>query len=58
MRAELEKLWRDAKLSQIYEGTNQINRHQVYAGLFAGEVLPCLPRLGARQSARRPSARS
>ncbi len=49
VRAELEKLWRDAKLCQIYEGTNQINRQQVYDGLFAGEVLPFLPRLGARQ---------
>src|SRR5450759_33911 len=26
LRAELEKLWRDAKRCQIYEGTNQLNR--------------------------------
>ncbi len=33
VRAELEKLWRDAKLCQIYEGTNQLNRLEVYRGL-------------------------
>jgi alkylation response protein AidB-like acyl-CoA dehydrogenase len=43
VRAELEKLWRDAKLTQIYEGTNQINRLDVYHGLARGHTLPCLP---------------
>ncbi len=43
VRAELEKLWRDAKLTQIYEGANQINRLDVYHGLAHGETLPCLP---------------
>jgi acyl-CoA dehydrogenase len=43
VRAELEKLWRDAKLTQIYEGTNQMNRLDVYHGLTQGERLPCLP---------------
>jgi butyryl-CoA dehydrogenase len=43
VRAELEKLWRDAKLTQIYEGTNQINRLDVYHGLPHEEPLPCLP---------------
>jgi acyl-CoA dehydrogenase len=42
LRAELEKLWRDAKLTQIYEGTNQLNRLQVYRGLCLGETLPGL----------------
>ena len=43
VRAELEKLWRDAKLTQIYEGTNQINRLDAYHGLAHGDALPCLP---------------
>jgi acyl-CoA dehydrogenase len=45
VRAELEKLWRDAKLTQIYEGTNQLNRSEVYRGLCQGETMPCLPPL-------------
>ena len=45
MRAELEKLWRDAKLTQIYEGTNQLNRTEVYRGLVCDETLHCLPPL-------------
>ncbi len=45
VRAELEKLWRDAKLTQIYEGTNQLNRLEVYRGLCHGETLHCLPPL-------------
>lgn len=44
VRAELEKLWRDAKLTQIYEGTNQLNRLEVYRGLCRGETLQALPR--------------
>lgn len=44
VRAELEKLWRDAKLTQIYEGTNQLNRLEVYRGLCRGESLAMLPR--------------
>lgn len=43
VRAELEKLWRDAKLTQIYEGTNQLNRLEVYRGLCRGETLTALP---------------
>ncbi|MEZ5077585.1 MAG: acyl-CoA dehydrogenase family protein [Solirubrobacterales bacterium] len=43
VRAELEKLWRDAKLCQIYEGTNQLNRVEVYRALVAGETAPVLP---------------
>ena len=43
VRAELEKLWRDAKLTQIYEGTNQLNRLDVYRGLSHAETHPCLP---------------
>ena len=45
VRAELEKLWRDAKLTQIYEGTNQLNRTEVYRGLVRGETMSCLPPL-------------
>ncbi len=43
VRTELEKLWRDAKLTQIYEGTNQLNRLEVYRGLCRGETLQALP---------------
>lgn len=46
VRAELEKLWRDAKLTQIYEGTNQLNRLEVYRGLCRGETLAALPPVG------------
>jgi len=45
VRAELEKLWRDAKLCQIYEGTNQLNRLEVYRGLCRSETINCLPPL-------------
>lgn len=45
VRAELEKLWRDAKLTQIYEGTNELNRTEVYRGLCHAETLSCLPPL-------------
>lgn len=45
VRAELEKLFRDAKLTQIYEGTNQLNRLEVYRGLCRGENIHCLPSL-------------
>ncbi len=54
VRAELEMLWRDAKLTQIYEGTNQLNRLTVYRGLCRGQTLPALPPLvghGARATA-------
>jgi alkylation response protein AidB-like acyl-CoA dehydrogenase len=50
VRAELEKLWRDAKLTQIYEGTNQLNRLEVYRGLCRGESIGCLPPLHAIHS--------
>jgi alkylation response protein AidB-like acyl-CoA dehydrogenase len=43
VRAELQKLWRDAKLCQIYEGTNQLNRIEVYRALVANETMPALP---------------
>lgn len=43
IRAELEKLWRDAKLTQIYEGTNQLNRSEAYLGLCSDQVIQCLP---------------
>ncbi len=33
LRPELEKLMRDAKLCQIFEGTNQLNRLEVYENL-------------------------
>ena len=46
VRAELEKLWRDAKLCQIYEGTNQLNRLEVYRGLCRSQTIHCLPPLG------------
>ncbi|MBI4897577.1 MAG: acyl-CoA/acyl-ACP dehydrogenase [Actinobacteria bacterium] len=42
LRAELEKCMRDAKLNQIYEGTNQLNRLEAYAGLVAGESMKVL----------------
>ncbi|MGD0454804.1 MAG: acyl-CoA dehydrogenase family protein [Solirubrobacteraceae bacterium] len=45
VRAELEKLWRDAKLTQIYEGTNQLNRIEVYRGLCQAGTIQCLPPL-------------
>ncbi len=43
IRQELQKLWRDAKLTQIYEGTNQLNRSEVYRALCSGESQPWLP---------------
>jgi alkylation response protein AidB-like acyl-CoA dehydrogenase len=36
-RLELEKIYRDAKLTQIYEGTNQLNRHNLFVNYFPGE---------------------
>lgn len=51
VRAELEKLWRDAKLCQIYEGTNQLNRIEVYRALVAREAMPALPPLKRRVDA-------
>jgi alkylation response protein AidB-like acyl-CoA dehydrogenase len=33
-RNELEKVYRDAKLTQIYEGTNQLNRHNIFINTF------------------------
>lgn len=36
LRAELEKCHRDAKLNQIYEGTNQLNRLEAFDALVAG----------------------
>ena len=35
-RNELEKIYRDAKLTQIYEGTNQLNRHNIFINTFLG----------------------
>lgn len=36
LRPELEKCLRDAKLCQIYEGTNQLNRLEAFDALVAG----------------------
>lgn len=44
LRAELEKCYRDAKLTQIYEGTNQLNRLEVFDGLVAEHSMQLLPR--------------
>ncbi len=52
VRAELEKLWRDAKLTQIYEGTNQLNRLEVYRGLCEREPIGCLPPLRHERRSR------
>lgn len=43
LRPELEKCFRDAKLTQIYEGTNQLNRLEAYESLVAGHAMPLLP---------------
>lgn len=51
VRPELEKLWRDAKLCQIYEGTNQLNRIEVYKALVARETMPALPPVKRRVDA-------
>ena len=56
VRAELEKLWRDAKLTQIYEGTNQLNRFEVYRGLCHRETIGCLPPLRATHPGTRRTA--
>ena len=53
VRVELEKLWRDAKLTQIYEGTNQLNRVEVFRGLCDGQSLHCLPARRRRPIHRR-----
>lgn len=42
LRAELEKCLRDAKLNQIYEGTNQLNRLESYEALVAGHSMEVL----------------
>jgi butyryl-CoA dehydrogenase len=44
LRPELEKCMRDAKLTQIYEGTNQLNRLEVFEGLVAEHSMSVLPR--------------
>jgi butyryl-CoA dehydrogenase len=44
LRAELEKCYRDAKLTQIYEGTNQLNRLEAYEGLVAERAMHLLPK--------------
>ncbi len=36
-RHELEKIFRDAKLTQIYEGTNELNRHNIFKNTFSTE---------------------
>jgi acyl-CoA dehydrogenase len=51
VRPELEKLWRDAKLCQIYEGTIQLNRIEVYRALVARETMPALPPVKRRVDA-------
>ncbi len=52
LRPELEKCWRDAKLCQIYEGTNQLNRLEVYGGLVAREAMGVLPTAADTQETR------
>jgi alkylation response protein AidB-like acyl-CoA dehydrogenase len=42
LRPELEKCLRDAKLNQIYEGTNQLNRLETYDALVAGHEMKVL----------------
>lgn len=42
LRAELEKCHRDAKLNQIYEGTNQLNRLEAFDALVAGNSVEVL----------------
>lgn len=37
-KLELEKIYRDAKLTQIYEGTNQLNRHNIFINAFPQEA--------------------
>ena len=44
-RWEMEKCFRDAKLTQIYEGTNQLNRLEVFRGLVLGEKLVAMPEI-------------
>ena len=56
VRAELEKLWRDAKLCQIYEGTNQLNRIEVYRTLVRGETMAMLPPVPGRAETTRVAA--
>jgi alkylation response protein AidB-like acyl-CoA dehydrogenase len=58
VRAELEKLWRDAKLTQIYEGTNELNRFEVYRALCACESKPWLPPRPVRRLRRAMHART
>lgn len=49
LRPELEKCMRDAKLNQIYEGTNQLNRLEAYDALVAGRSMNVIAdRLGKR----------
>ena len=56
IRAELEKLLRDAKLTQIYEGTNQLNRLEVYEGLSINGEIGLLPIGDTRARDRQGSA--
>ncbi|MBJ7458788.1 MAG: acyl-CoA/acyl-ACP dehydrogenase [Thermoleophilaceae bacterium] len=42
LRPELEKCFRDAKLCQIYEGTNQLNRLEAFEGLVARHSMQVL----------------
>lgn len=58
VRVELEKLWRDAKLCQIYEGTNQLNRLEVYRGLCRQETISCLPPLRSHRATPQPGSRA
>lgn len=48
LRAELEKCMRDAKLCQIYEGTNQLNRLEAYEGLVAEHSMGVLADVGGK----------
>mgnify|MGYP005855672541 CR=1 FL=1 len=48
-RPLLQKCFRDAKLTQIYEGTNQLNMLTAYMALYSGELKIDLPRPGSRR---------
>jgi len=48
----VEKRLRDGRLNQIYEGTNQLNRLEIYRGLCERETIGCLPPLRHEHGSR------
>lgn len=50
LRPELEKLMRDAKLCQIFEGTNQLNRLEAFEGLVMEDSMHVLEGIATRPS--------